>query len=180
MYTVGFHFEYTSCSKLHCKHSWAQGNSVTLESSSTTLAFEGFQQQYHVCSLIRQRQLYILFRSWRVVLILNIIKELNTNLHHRLSSLFYHSCLMKYARSMWLFWHVKSTYTLSFPLDDSNAGREGARPPGESEYSSTDLTGKLGKVLRSSDPLWSPSFLKCIIAAQKVTENIHCSCQDVS
>lgn len=41
---------------------------------------------------------------------------------------------------------------LPLSLDDSSAGREGVKPAGETEYSS-DLTGKLGKVLQSSDPL---------------------------
>lgn len=61
---------------------------------------------------------------------------------------------MKYARCVQLFLYVNSTFTLSFPLDDSSTGREGDRPAGESEYS-TDLTGKLGKVLQSSTPLIS-------------------------
>jgi len=50
--------------------------------------------------------------------------------------------------------HICAQFSLSLflSLDDSSAGREGARPAGETEYS-TDLTGKLGKVLQSSNPL---------------------------
>lgn len=42
-------------------------------------------------------------------------------------------------------------HCLLFCADDSSPGKDGARPAGDTEFS-TDLSGKLGKVLELSDP----------------------------
>lgn len=39
----------------------------------------------------------------------------------------------------------------SLCTDDSSSGKDGARPAGDADFS-TDLSGKLGKVLELSDP----------------------------